>query len=307
MYIPLILFVLMLLFPELTKSGAYDGLILWFNIIIPTLLPFMIINGLICHFNAFEIVSRLLYPLTKRVFKISKNANYCLIMGFLCGFPMGSKTIADMIDSRKISLSEGAYLLSFCNNLSPAFILNYVVSSILLNCYKIPMNKIYLFYFIIFFSPVIVSFLYRYIEKYDYKLSISTNTNKNKSISSFKANFLDNCILNSFENIFKIGGYIIIFTIISTWILNLPIINGNIGFLSSSIFEVTSGLFTLKHTCLSYKSAMILLLSLCSFGGICSIAQTYSMIAETPLKLSSYIKYKVINSIVSFILGIILI
>lgn len=306
MYIPLILFILMLIFPGLTKAGAYNGLILWFNTIIPTLLPFMIVNGAICYFNAFSIVSKLLYPITGRIFKISKDANYCLIMGFLCGFPMGSKVIADMLKSGKITLSEASYLLSFCNNLSPAFLISYVGPAILLNCYRISAHRLHLFYFIIFFSPILVSFIYRIVEKYNSYATIGKPTSSTTISDDESFNFLDKCILDAFDNIFKIGGYIIIFSIISMWILSTPVINANHGFVLSSLFEITSGLFSLKHTSLGARQALLSTLFLCSFGGLCSVAQTYSMIADTKLKLSSYLRYKFLNGIISLILGLIL-
>lgn len=307
MYIPLLLFILMLIFPDLTKTGASTGLILWFNTILPTLLPYMIISSVISYYNAFDIVSKILYPITGKIFCISQNANYCLVIGFLCGFPMGSKVIADMLKADKISLNEASYLLSFCNNLSPAFLMNYVTPAILLNCYKIETNIMHIFYFIIFSAPILVSFIYRAIEKYNFNPQIICHKIANKTITHKSSNFLDQCILSSFDNIFKIGGYIIMFTIFSTWILNLPFINSDAGFLLSSLFEITSGLFSLKHTGFPSDIGILFVLMMCSFGGICSIAQTNSMISDTELKITSYIKYKLITAFISFILAILLI
>lgn len=308
MYIPLIIFILMLIFPNLTKTGAYNGLMLWFNTIIPTLLPYMIISGIICYFNAFNIVSTVLYPITKRVFGISRNANYCLIIGFLCGYPMGSKVIADMLQDEQIDYNEAAYLLSFCNNISPSFLINYVASAILLNCYKIDNHCIHIVYFIIFASPIIVSFIYRLLANHRIILNTKSKSIRLRIASTDSSNsFLDKCILNSFDNIFKIGGYIIIFSIISTWILNTKILNKNFAFILSAFFEITSGLYALKHTSFSSDIGILLVTTLCSFGGVCSIAQTYSMIAGTSLKTSSYVKYKLLNAVIAFILTIILI
>jgi len=303
MYIPLIIFIIMLFFPGLTKSGAYIGLNLWFNTIIPTLLPYMIISGIVTHFNAFNIISKIIYPITRRLFKISFNANYCIIVGFLCGFPMGSKVIADMLSKQRISIAEANYLLCFCNNISPSFILNYVVASILLNQYKLNGHIIYTIFIIIFLSPIISSFIYRYCNKKDF---LNLDTKCNNVYYSCDQNFgiIDKCISSSFENIFRIGGYIIIFSVISNWINNIDYLNKNLTFILSSIFEITSGLNTLRYTSISNIYGLTLVVGLCSFGGICSIAQTYSMVKDSPLEIKKYIRYKLINALISIILTI---
>ena len=53
---------------------------------------------------------------------------YCRI---LCGYPMGAKVTADLVCTKKIERSEAAYLLSFCNNTSPVFIVNFIIHKIL--------------------------------------------------------------------------------------------------------------------------------------------------------------------------------
>ena len=40
--------------------------------------------------------------------------------------PVGAKSCSDLTDKGKISSAEGEYLLSFCKNVSPAFLTGYV-------------------------------------------------------------------------------------------------------------------------------------------------------------------------------------
>ena len=44
---------------------------------------------------------------------------------------MGAKVTADLVCTKKIERSEAAYLLSFCNNTSPVFIVNFIIHKIL--------------------------------------------------------------------------------------------------------------------------------------------------------------------------------
>lgn len=57
----------------------------------------------------------------------SGEGSFAVVAGFLCGYPMGAKITADLIRNQSISVEEGTYLLSFCNNTSPIFIMNFLV------------------------------------------------------------------------------------------------------------------------------------------------------------------------------------
>ena len=56
------LFVLMLLFPQPVFKGASSGLLLWFNVILPTLLPFMIVSNLLIGTRAIDAISKVFGP-----------------------------------------------------------------------------------------------------------------------------------------------------------------------------------------------------------------------------------------------------
>lgn len=57
---------------------------------------------------------------------LSGEGAYAFVLGLLCGYPMGAKLTADLYHAGKISRQESEYLLTFCNNPSPAFLVTYV-------------------------------------------------------------------------------------------------------------------------------------------------------------------------------------
>lgn len=119
------LFFTMLLFPETVFQGACDGLLLWYQILIPTLFPYLIVTGLLLKTDGAAVVSRLLFRPFHLLFGTSFYGSFAVLSGFLCGYPMGAKIIADLLLQGKISLEEASYLLSFCNNASPSFIITF--------------------------------------------------------------------------------------------------------------------------------------------------------------------------------------
>lgn len=125
-----ILTCLLLTYPKDSLSFSLTGLQLWFNRMIPTLLPFMILSGIMIRLNLTEPFVRLLKPLLNPILHISANGLYAVVIGFLCGFPMGAKVIADLYGCEKISRREASYLLAFCNNIGPVYFLSFVLPTL---------------------------------------------------------------------------------------------------------------------------------------------------------------------------------
>ena len=111
---------------------------------------------------------------------------------------------------------------------------------------------------------------------------------------------VDRCILSGVQNVIKLGGYIIIFSIICS-LTSLILKDAFIYASVSGILEITSGLGAFTLIPLSLKKVYIVCV-LSSFGGICTIAQTLCMIQGSGLSIRPYIAGKLINCFVTLIL-----
>ena len=112
---------------SLSLAYAALGLELWYEKMVPVLLPFMILSGTLIRMGLVNSLIRPVRPLFGRIYRLSAPGIYVILMGFLCGFPMGARTIADFRDRQELSVTEGQYLLSFCNNLGPVYFLGFVL------------------------------------------------------------------------------------------------------------------------------------------------------------------------------------
>ncbi|MEF9917074.1 MAG: transporter [Lachnospiraceae bacterium] len=298
----LFLFSLMPFFPNEIFIGSREGLLLWFQIVLPTLLPFLILSNLLIYTNAVRLINRVLSPFFCRLFHITKEACFAVLVGFLCGYPMGAKVTADLIQTNRISTREGSYILSFCNNTSPFFIISFVISQNLqMYTSVIPLLLI------LMITPILASYIFRpfYNDHGNYEhLYRKQNTKKiQASNMNFQFHILDTCIMNSFETITKIGGYIIIFSIAITCLGSLPFANNNWFISLLATLEITNGIVLLCNEFGSSVIGIILVLMLTSFGGFCSILQTNSMIHPVRLSIRAYVLQKVITAILTGILG----
>ena len=289
-------------------NGASLGLVLWFKTIVPTLLPFAILSSILLDLHAEDFIARFLSPLSKPVFGLSPAGNYVLFIGLLCGYPLGAKTAAQLIREGRLSTKEGQYLMNFCNNLSPAFIVSFVCGTLLNNTAIIP--KVLL---ILYGTPIALGILSRLIylkPKNIDELSDDTvlccGIREKQPISLI--NTLDKAIINAAETLLKLGAYIVIFAIFSSLIetVHLP---GFIKTFLSVIVEVTNGckILTSKTATLLPDSILLpTLLSFITFGGIAGLAQTAGMLYDTELSLKQYIIFRLLASVAVFIITYIL-
>lgn len=269
-----------LAYPEVSLYYAINGFSLWYTKMVPSLLPFMILSGVLIRMNLTKQFSQILHPFLKKIFRCSPQISYGIIMGFLCGFPMGAKVASDLFKTGKITKEEAAFLLSFCNNIGPVYFLTFALP--LLNIHN---SSIYLF------AMYGIPFLYGILLRYTYyRKKITTTGIKSTTINSSSTGLLtslDNSIHSSIQSILMLCGYMIIFNLLNI----LPhFILQDVHKYISPLLEITGGLNLLNGKP-TYYCLMLL-----SFGGLSCIAQTHSMIVGTGLSIKNYILHKAIIS-----------
>ena len=121
-----LLLLFLLCYPKEALHASKNGMKLWLDTLLPTLLPFMILTNILIHTEGIKKIVHHISPFFKVFFDLSPNGTYVFILGLLCGYPMGAKLAADLYYAGKISRQEAEYLLTFCNNPSPAFLITYV-------------------------------------------------------------------------------------------------------------------------------------------------------------------------------------
>lgn len=289
------LFVLMLLFPQPVFKGASSGLLLWFNVILPTLLPFMIVSNLLIGTRAIDAISKVFGPVMCRLFGVTRYGSFAIIAGFLCGYPMGGKVTADLVRKQYITWQEGQYLLSFTNNTSPMFIISYVVWQNLKDTSRTMPALL-----ILILSPILCSFLFRIYYRPGARIHSSEYPPLPKAAA---ASLMDSCIMNGFETITKVGGYIMLFSILIALLQKLPLDHFLFSLLLLPSLEMTNGIPLLCASPLSADACFVLSLALTSFGGWCSVAQTRSMVQGTRLPITPYIIEKLITTLVTSLLA----
>ena len=315
------LFLFMLISPETVTTGAANGLLLWYRRVLPVLFPFLLITGLMIRTGSISLVNQLLSPVLIPLLGISRNASFSVVCGFLCGFPVGAKSCSDLTCEGKISSAEGEYLLSFCNNVSPVFLSGYVASQCLgmkegvQICLLLPI-----------LSALCCSFLFRrwYLPqkastavrnphntftqtKSLYKTSapsgdIFLSPNSSSQPLPF-AEALDESILSACDSITRIGGYMITFSVLLSFMEKLSFQNPLWNCVLLPGMELTGGIRMLCQVNLSSDLRFLLVMAHCSFGGICALFQTKCMIRSQNWSFFRYTTEKLITAMVTSLLA----
>lgn len=295
-----LLFLAMLMSPKAVFEGAQSGLLLWFQIIFPTLFPFMLVTGLMMAGGGLQMVSRVFGRLFSAVFSTSSNGAFAVMAGFLCGYPMGAKVSADLVRTGKISQDEGAYLLSFCNNTSPVFIMNFIVWKTLgREDLLLPTVAV------LILVPVSLSFLFRRFYLKGRRRFPDTVKKDRGRKERFSFSVMDSCLSDSFEGIVKVGLYIIFFSVMLCLLTEISSNNPLVYTLMTTL-EITNGIVMINRAVLDLSISYPLILGLTSFGGICAAAQTRSMLGGTGLPMLPYITQKLTAAAAASLAGIII-
>ena len=291
------LFFLMLLRPQVVLSGASKGLMLWFEVILPTLYPFLLLSSFLLTTGNLRLISNILGGLFCKFLNVSPNGSFVVLAGFLCGYPVGAKLAADMYKSGYISRKEGCYLLSFCNNTSPSFIINYLVLRTL-GDKKLLLPSIV----ILTAAPLIVSFFTRRFYRSEPLENIRHSPQPSSDRDTWTFREIDACIMDSFETLIKVGGYIILFSVILSLLQSIDTPAWFACLLS--FLEITNGLEILKSLHLTKAICYPLMLGLTAFGGLCAIAQTQCMVQKASFGILPYITQKLAAALTASLLGV---
>lgn len=302
------LIVIMLIEPTLCIEGATTGLLLWFQKVLPSLLPFIILINLLCFLGIIFKLSLPIHTVTKKLFGLSGSSFIIFILGLISGYPMGAKLTKNLLHSNEISYEEAQKNLCFVCNCGPLFIVGTIGTLMLGNPH--------IGYFLLLIH-VLSAFIMLLLSRF-YKVSslkrisspIQTSSKMNFSIAFTSA------IQNGMDTIVYVGGYIIFFSMLINLLAHSPIYKHFIAILSFlihidsisiqtfflSLLEFSSGSALLVHTFSKSPILLALISALVAFGGICVLFQTQYVLQDSNLSIIPYLYAKILQAILAFLL-----
>lgn len=307
-----------ILAPKCAIHAAKEGISIWINILMPSLLPFIIGANLIVSLKIVDIFGILINPLTQKIFNVSGRSGLIFAISMVSGYPVGSKFASELRLKNKISKYEAQRLVSFCSTSGPLFIIGSVGTGMLKNPYIG-----YIMLLCHYLASLTVGLIFR---NYGKEKTTKTNNNFFKDInniiydSSKSEGFFvlfGKSVVNGVNTLLAIGGFVIIFSVffeilqffriidfisyflcifLSSFNITPDIINAFI----SGLFEMTIGCNNLSQlNNISYNLLIPLCSFLVAFSGLSILAQCSSFIAKTDINVNLYIFSKFLHGIFS--------
>lgn len=310
-----ILIVTFLKYPKLTSDYAYVGLKIWFDSMIISLFPMMVLVNILRTTELYKIIMKPLTRLLHPIFHLPTEGIFIIFFGFLAGFPLGAKLTCQLYEEKKISKQMAEYLLAFVNNLGPAYFSGFVLVSVLSSKSSYP---VYIPYFIMYGIPLLYGIVLRYTYYHTVtEISALHHTGikkeKNDPISNISSTILSHipkAIQNSCEQMTILGGYMIICNALRTPFAVLFQQSRTLFLVCNSLLEISGGLKAICTNCSVSRLYPVFVFALLSFGGICCFLQTASLLTEAKLSPKKYMLHKMIlcsiTSIVSYIIYLLL-
>lgn len=327
-----LLTIALIYFPKESLDASKIGLEMWWKIVFPSLLPFLILSELLIGFGVVSFIGVLFEPLMRPLFRVPGVGGFVWAMGMASGFPAGAKLTARLRQEKQLTSIEAERLASFTNASNPLFIFA-AVSVGFFNNPRLGLILAVSHYVGNFFVGILMRF-HGGREK-----TQPTHTEKKKQyfVEALRqlhrtrlkekrpfGQVLGDAVTSSIQTLLMIGGFIILFSVFNKLLtlVNITFIIGS-GLslllklfqippelsipLISGLFEITSGsLLTsqLNNIDLLYKA--IITSFILGFCGFSVQAQVASIFAETDIRFKPFFIARILHGFIAGSLALLL-
>ncbi len=288
LFLFLILLSLIFLNRDIVTYSVKESITLFETKVFPFLFIMFIIQDILISYNLAYYFSKLLGNTLKKIFKLSNEGQMIFLLSLISGSPASAYIINKVYKENKISKDEANKLLKFTYFANPLFVYNILVLMFTEKRVIKLMIIIYASNFLIAYFSKSKNLLQNKLQKQDKTILSST------LITSIKT---------SINTLLTILGCIIYFMIITN-ILVLFIDNDILKTIFKGFMEITNGLNSLVSLNITSKIKEIIAVSIISFGGLSIHLQVLSLIYQSNLSYSSFLKGRVLSTIICILLVI---
>lgn len=290
------------------SSAVLDGVNLFIASIFPALFPYLFITAFLGNLSIIKKGTRLLSPLSNKIFRCKGIVFYAYFISLLSGYPMGSKTVSDLRKAGLLTKSESVRASCLCSTSSPMFLIG-CVGNLMFN------NSLFgVFLFITHLvSSIVIGFIFSF-----YKEKEEEDNQFVLASEKASSDFFAVTVKNALSDILFVGAVITLFYVITEALLEynllLPVIKGlNLVFneetlskgITFGLFECTKGLKALSLGKINLFTLPIVA-SITGFGGFSVIMQSLPFLKSAKIKIAPFLFSKLVAIVINFIVGLIL-
>lgn len=317
----------MVIQPQLAYEGAAFGLQTWWNIVLPSLLPFFIASELLMNFGFVHFLGVLLEPIMRPLFNVPGAGSLVMAIGYTSGYPVGALVTARLRQQRLCTRIEAERLMAFTSNSSPLFMLVAVAVGMFHNPSLGPViaGGHYL-------ANLTLGLVMRFYGRND-RETLPPSSSHNKNVFILKrawqemvwrqqqnkhalGQIMGEAVRNSLQNLLNIGGFIILFAVLIRLLSKAGIIDllaGALGVvlvpiglspqvlpaLASGFFEVTTGTKLASEASAPLIHRLVTVAAILAWSGLSVQAQAASVITGTDIRMASFVLARIIHAVLA--------
>ncbi|MED3691703.1 sporulation integral membrane protein YlbJ [Peribacillus butanolivorans] len=322
----------LIIFPQESFEASKGGLNMWWKIVFPSLLPFLIFSELLISFGVVRFIGVILEPFMRPLFRVPGVGGFVWAMGLASGFPAGAKFTVRLRQEKQVTRIEAERLVCFTNSSNPLFLFVAVAVGFFHN----PQLGIILAlsHYLGNFCVGILMRFYRWKEEKSQSKGITKLPSIRQAFSQMHrtrlketrpfGSLLGDAVLSSIQTLLMIGGFIILFSVVNkllfhmnitgllaSWVggilhimnfpdsLSLPFISG--------LFEMTLGSkLTSSVENASLLQQTIMTSFILAFNGFSIQAQVASIIAATDIRFMPFFLARIAHGFLASIFTVLL-
>lgn len=117
---------LLIVFPEEAVHAALKGVSIWWDVLFPALLPFLVLSELMLGLGLVHFFGTLLDPMMRPLFRVPGIGGFVMAMGFASGYPVGARLTSQLWEQKLVTREEGERLIGFTTTSDPIFLIGAV-------------------------------------------------------------------------------------------------------------------------------------------------------------------------------------
>ncbi|MET3316932.1 UNVERIFIED_ORG: sporulation integral membrane protein YlbJ [Peribacillus simplex] len=322
----------LIIFPQESFEASKGGLNMWWKIVFPSLLPFLIFSELLISFGVVRFIGVILEPFMRPLFRVPGVGGFVWAMGLASGFPAGAKFTVRLRQEKQVTRIEAERLVCFTNSSNPLFLFVAVAVGFFHN----PQLGIILAlsHYLGNFCVGILMRFYRWKEEKSQSKGITKLPSIRQAFSQMHrtrlketrpfGSLLGDAVLSSIQTLLMIGGFIILFSVVNkllfhmnitgllaSWVggilhimnfpdsLSLPFISG--------LFEMTLGSkLTSSVENASLLQQTVMTSFILAFNGFSIQAQVASIIAASDIRFMPFFLARIVHGFLASIFTVLL-
>ncbi|WP_028545107.1 nucleoside recognition domain-containing protein [Paenibacillus taiwanensis] len=337
--IALILVICIVSYPDAAFKASLQGLKVWWNIIFPALLPFLILSEMLVAYGWVHGLGVLLNPVMRWLLQLPGVGGWAWAVGWTAGYPAGAEAVVKLRRQQLLNRQEGERLLGLSHASNPVFIIAVVGVGFMQQA-----DTGLIIAIVHWVAALLSMLLLRLFDlvKYNF-ISNSTSTSHSTSFQTSTQPFtsdtissdrspteaktstaalstglmtametahrldsrplgklLGDSVTSAVQTLMMIGGYMMIFSVI-VQVLKIAIPQQFGSFMLNGLLEINLGTFAVGTAAFDSPVFQAALMgAVIGWSGASAHLQVHSLIKGTDLRYSRFLRFRLLHAAVAF-------